>query len=380
MNRPARILFRVFTLAIGGSERQLSILAAGLCRARFQPLVWCDYTGPLAAALGAAGVPVHCMVLPRHPGLEFDRCIAWIRSVEPDIFQSWTLRGDAMDVTAAKAAGVPAIVTLRGNIRHWDSPGRMRDWERDRNGMTDLFIANCQAAAGVACRFEEIPADKMRVIYNGVPLPAPAPSHALRQELGFDAAAPVIGIAGNLRHVKGHDVLLRAFHRVLAEFPKAKLVVAGANQEPDDRLERLWEDLALQYSVYFLGSRTDIDTIYRGIDYYVHSSRAEGFPNAVMEAMSHGLPVVATAVGGVPELIEDGVHGLLAPPGDPEALAAALLRLLRDPALARRLAAAARERIRLDFGIERLSAAFETEYDRLLGEIGPRTGNLTPPP
>jgi glycosyltransferase involved in cell wall biosynthesis len=362
-----RILYFISNLTVGGSERQLSYLVTHHDQSRFEPVVWCQTSGPLAREIRAAGIEIHRHPLADNVGFELEAAAELIRRIAPSVFVSFSHRYDACDVLAATAARVPRILTMRGNLRHWDRQQRVYAWERLRNAHTHLVIANSRAVAGVARCVEELPARKVRVIYNGVPCPGRVTADdGLRRELGIPAGAPLIGSVGNLREVKGHDVLLRAFKRVLRSEPDARLVVAGANYEPETGLEALWNCLGLRGRAHFLGCRLNVDRIYRALDLYVHSSHSEGMPNAVLEAMAAGLPVVATAAGGTGEAVVHGKTGLLVPVRDARRLAAAMLEMLQMPERRARMGSAGRLRFERSFRAELRARAFEKTFEELL--------------
>jgi glycosyltransferase involved in cell wall biosynthesis len=173
-------------------------------------------------------------------------------------------------------------------------------------------VAN-SAAAAARLRAEYLPSRKIVVIPNGIDLP-PAGQRALH------TAAPVITTVANLRAGKGHDVLLAAASRILRWFPAARFQLVG-DGPLRPALEQQAAALGLGDRVDFLGHRDDVADLLRASDVFAFPSLMEAFPNAVMEAMSHGVPVVASNVGGIPELVTDRRNGLLVPPGDAAALA-----------------------------------------------------------
>jgi glycosyltransferase involved in cell wall biosynthesis len=163
---------------------------------------------------------------------------------------------------------------------------------------------------------------------------------------------------GRLRYQKGHSVLLRAFPSVLSRFPHTKMLIAGDGILREE-LEAEAKALHIADHVKFLGVRRDVPLLMSLADVFIFPSHFEGMPNAVLEAMSHGLPVIATAVQGVDEVVRDGQNGLLVPPDDPAALSEAILRLLHDPAERRRLGSAARETIERNYTAERMCRQYE---------------------
>ena len=340
----ARILYYVPCLEVGGTEKKVHDLVLGLPRERFDPVVfWSCCWGPLGENLRNSGVRVEHTPLNRATGLS--EVVQGIREISPDIFHSFSYRRNDMDVRAATEAGVPTIITSRGDIRFWDRSQRLQEWETFRNQRTHRIAVCSEAIAAKVRSVEEVPDSKIRVIYNGVKTLDPqAASSVLREELAIPLGAPLIGYVGNYRPEKGHQTLLRAFRRVLDVQPSARLVCCGGgNPTVKRRLEAIAAELALDGHVFLLDLQMDVDRIYRAIDLYVNPSDTEGFSNALLESMAHGLAIVATRTGGNPEAIRDGESGLLVPPGDFAELASAMLNLLNDPATGKRLGRTAQD-------------------------------------
>jgi len=202
--------------------------------------------------------------------------------------------------------------------------------------------------------------EKIRMVRNGIDLrPFTGATAALRG----DDATLLVGLVGRLSWEKGVEFFLMAAARVLGDFPSARFVVVG--EGPDrEKLERTIDELKIRESVTMLGRRDDMPAVYASLDIMVSSSRQEGLPMAILEGMASSLPLVASAVGEVPTVVEDGVTGLLVPAEDVERLAAGILELLRDGAKRERFGAAARRLIEDEYSAERMTA----DYLRVYGE------------
>jgi glycosyltransferase involved in cell wall biosynthesis len=216
-----------------------------------------------------------------------------------------------------------------------------------------------------------VPRARVDVIRDGVDSArlagaTPAARSGFRAEFGLEDDETAVGITAQFAPEKDHATLLRAWARVEAEAPGARLFLVGRG-DGEAELRRLSAALGLS-RVVFTGWRDDIPRVLAGLDAFVMTSTREGLGSSVMDAMACGLPVVATRAGGLPELVTDGEDGLLVPPGDPGALAPALLRIAREPGLARRLGAAARLRAESLFSVERMTAEYVAFYRRALGE------------
>jgi glycosyltransferase involved in cell wall biosynthesis len=206
------------------------------------------------------------------------------------------------------------------------------------------------------------------LIYNGVDLQRyddQGPCCTLREEYGLPAEGPMIGVVARLEAEKGHPTLIEAWPQVLAEFPDATLLVVGEGSRRA-ALEAQVAALGLSRSVVFTGRRDDVPAVTAALDVAVLPSYREAQGLTILEAMALSRPVVASNVGGIPEMIEDGRTGLLVPPHDPAALAGAITRLLRDHPLADTLARAAHDQVHERFCVELMARAVETIYDESL--------------
>lgn len=229
--------------------------------------------------------------------------------------------------------------------------------------MPDAVFAVSEEVRRFTIAVDEVPAERVTTIHNGLDLARWPP-----RDPGVRDDAPVIASLGNLRRVKGHDVLLRAFAAVHREFPTARLALGGAVLEMDfmAELTALLEELGLRESVSFAGSVREQQSFLAAASIFVLPSRSEGFSNAIVEAMAASLPVVATRVGGNAEAVEDGRTGFVVATEDVSAMAEAMLRLLRDPQGARAMGLAGRQRVRERFTTEAMMQRVVETFDRLL--------------
>jgi glycosyltransferase involved in cell wall biosynthesis len=243
----------------------------------------------------------------------------------------------------------------------------------------DRVVAVSNADRDRMIAVEGLDPAKVVTIPNGIPDPVTAPGAgaAVRAELGLEPGAPVIGTVAAIRPQKRLDVLIDALARLARTHPKARLLIAGGDLPQDPTLrERLVAQasrLGVADSVTFLGLRDDVPAVIDAFDLAVSSSDFEGSPLSVMEYMEGGLAVVATAVGGVPDLIADGVNGLLVEPRDPDALAGAIATLLDDPDRRRAMGERGRERRRAEFGIDAMVSRVEELYEELYAVAEPRS-------
>lgn len=232
--------------------------------------------------------------------------------------------------------------------------------------LPDRVVTVSQAVADDLAR-RGVPRHKLRVVPTGIDLWRFDPARitpTLRDELGLGPEALLVGTVAILRNKKGHRDLLSAIPGVLAQVGNAHFVIAGDGPQ-EAKLKAETARLGLSAHVHFLGLRRDVPEILRALDLFVLPTREEALGTAFLEAQAMGVPVIGTRVGGVPETIREGETGLLVPPGDPQALAAALIQLLTDPARRAAFARAARPWVETHFGIEQMGAGMLAVYEEL---------------
>ena len=368
-----RVVLLASQLGRGGAEGQLVELACGLDRSRFDVTVLLLGTrNEHADRLDAAGVPVsHLGKRGAWDVAVLRRLLLRLRAHRPDILHSTLFHPNLLASAAARRAGVRALVLAqRGSYEHnlpLPLPALWRALARRAARRADVLIVNSEAAAAEE-RAAGVPAAKIVTIPNGV---ASTDGRATsRTDLGLPGDGPLVVCVGRLEPVKGHRVLLDAWPEVVARHPQAKLAVLGDGSLGADLRARA-QRAGIADSVAWLGERPAAPYI-AAADLLVQASLSEGMPNAVLEAMARGIGVVATRVGGTPELLADGATGTLVPADDASALAAAITRMLDDPDARSRLSRAALERARERFSVGAMVAATEAVYERLLARRGPR--------
>ncbi len=263
-------------------------------------------------------------------------------------------------ILAARLAGVRRIT---GALNCLPRDGGLRDTAAYR--LVEALCLHCvddiAAVSGKGkdlwSRRAHLGPDRVRVVYNSTEIPSlvevAETSAAVRRELGIPLEARVVGVSAALVPIKGHACLLRAFAGVVERVPDAMLVLAGDGPQRA-RLESLTGELDLGEHVLFLGHRTDIRRVVQAYDVVSLASVTESLPFSLLEGMSYGKPAVATAVGGVPELVLDGVNGYVVPPRDAEAMRDALVRILTDEEAMARMGVEARRSVERTFSAERM--------------------------
>jgi sugar transferase (PEP-CTERM/EpsH1 system associated) len=367
------ILYLITELGVGGAQTVLLRLLTGLDRDRFPPTVACLYNGDATVAqdLRALGIPVTDLGMTakwRWDALW--RFYRLLRRERPAILHTWMFHANFVGRIVGRLARVPIVVTSRRNV---NIGGTLREFlNRWTARLGDRVIAVCEMARQAEIERARVSPDKVVTIYNGVDtneFAALAARAAVRgrRAFGIPAGAPLVGAVGRLHRQKGFADLITALAQVREHLPAVWLLLVGDGDLRGD-LEAHAQALGLSEVVAFAGLRTDIPEILAGLDLFALPSLWEGLPNVVLEAMAAGLPVAATAVGGTPEVVVDGITGILIPPQDPEVLAQAITRLLRDPGLRYRMGQAGRERVAQRFTVERMVEQTERLYERLLVE------------
>jgi len=281
-----------------------------------------------------------------------------------DVVHAHMFGSNVWGTVLGRLSGVPVVVA---HEHTWSFQGRPLRRFLDRELVArwaDVFVAVSDEDRRKMIEVEGVDPAKIRLIPNGIPSPANGAVTDVRAELGIESGVPVLGVVCELRAQKALEVLFEAAALLLAEFPTLKVLVAGDGPERA-RLEEGARRLGVADTVLFLGIRRDVPAVLAAVDVAVLSSDYEGSPLSVMEYMAAAKPVVSTRVGGVPELVKEDVHGLLVEPRDPEALAEAVTRLLRDPALAKRLGAEGRQRQQREFSLEAMVRRIEDLYEEL---------------
>jgi glycosyltransferase involved in cell wall biosynthesis len=352
---------------LGGGQESLLGLLRELDRGRFTPL----YAGPhggLIRAVAECGVVVSEVELPSLHGLGAARVPAvvgrlWrrLRRARVALVHANGSRCMFYGGLAGRLARVPVIWHLR--IAEAEPI-----WDRVLASLATRVVVISRAVG------ERLPArvqEKVKVIPNGIDVERfeRAEGSPLRRELAVGAGM-LVGMVARLTPEKDHETLLQAVPRILAQRPDTRFALIGEDPAPGRprrrRLEQLTRELGISEQVAFLGHRAEIPEVMAGLDLLVHCAWQEGFGRVILEAMAAGRAVVATAVGGIPELVLEGRTGMLVPAGDPAALAAVVLTLLAEPERRLALGQAGQERARDSFGLEAHAAAVQDLYDEVL--------------
>jgi glycosyltransferase involved in cell wall biosynthesis len=362
--------------AVGGTERVVWEIATRLPRKRFEVHVWLSPdpgVDELAEGLAARDIAVDRVA-------EVDSRWDWkgmlgtwrrLRALRPQLLHLhhvWPASDRYLSMLAGMA-GVPHMVVTEHIVGHSHSAPQRALKRRELEDAAAVTTV-CGAIADTLVAEYGIDRARVRVVGNGADPPdteaEAAAARELRQALGARPDRPLWVCAARLEAQKGHDVLLTALAAHKSE-GNAFIVALAGGGSMREALECRVAELGLDEEVRFLGQLDEIGPLLAAADAVLLPSLWEGLPLTLLEAMARGRPVIASAVGGVPEVVEDGISGLLVPPGKPEALAAALGELRRRPRAADALGAAAAARVRTEFTWSRAVERFEAVYDEVLG-------------
>ena len=375
MSEKLKILFIHGITEIGGAERELLRMLGELPSLGYQPLVACPAQGPLVQELERRKIEHHAIAMPPwRKLLSYPKRASAVRALREVIVTKRPLVLHVNDIwwvpqtlRALAGVGIPIVAHVRQEI----DPPKVRRYELnevDRVFPVSRQIQRSLEAGGV------LP-ERLRVLYSGLDLsvvPVHADGRQIRQQFGIPVDVPVIGTVGNLFPRKGYEVMLRALPAILKSLPELHyLVVGGGNAAYETLLRSLVKDLGVANRVHFAGFQDTVYSCLAAMDLYVHPALMEGFGIAVLEAMAMSKPVVATATGGLPEIVQDGETGIVVLPGDPDALAQSVSELLQDSARCRQLGEAGRARVATHFTVKSMMDQLVSGYGTLLGRRVP---------
>lgn len=361
---PVHVCFVIDNLAVAGVEGQLLLLLDRLDRKKVVPSL-CVLNG--GSELSRSLEPQNCPVL--RLGV---RSLRTSSSLAAAVCLSRFLRREHVEIVhalcpdslyfatpVARLSGVPCVVRFRVNLGYWMTP--IDRWlGRLFNRLVDATVVNCDACRKAVIGDENAPPKSITVIPNGIDLSQFATVSDIGSLNRGDGVIRV-GAVANLRPVKNLELLVQAAAMLSPNHSTLRFQIAGQGESLME-LQSLVCSLGIGGRVEFLGTIAHVPHFLASLDVAVLCSRSEGSPNAIMEYMAAARPIVATSVGGIPELIEHETHGLLIEPGNAHQLASAIDRLLRNRGLAARLAANARQRAYGEFGVDVQARRYEAFY------------------
>jgi glycosyltransferase involved in cell wall biosynthesis len=381
MPDPIKVTHVVLSLDCGGLERIVLALVREGQRIGQQVAVLClERPGELATQVESLGATLHC--IHKRPGLQWrtvHRLKNALRELHPDVVHCHQTGALFYAGPAAQCAGVPLVVhTEHGNHFRRSQSSLLAGWRKSW-----LWWLAARYAAKFFCVTQDIadelagrhivPRNKLEVLANGIdvqPFLEANYREEIRRSLAIPADAPVLGTVGRLNEIKCQDLLIRAFARLHAENPKARLLLVGDGPLRGS-LEQLAAELRVDNAIHFAGYQLHPERYLHAMDVFALTSRTEGMPLAMLEAWAAGLPVIASAVGGIPALIQHGRNGLLFPRGDEVKLASMLCQLIRDPGQALSLGEAGRREVMTRYNLRCMAHGYEHYYRQLLGRSTP---------
>ncbi len=355
----------------GGAEKALVDIALHLDRSKYNVTVCATRSaGNYQPLLDEAGVTTFVQGRKSRWDLgQWIKLVRLMRREQVDVLHTHLFGSNTLGRLLGRLAGVPVVIAHE----HWSTKASREVWvDRALYRLSDRILVPSAASKEMVMRTEGIPAGKIDVVYNGVDTAIFAQGEKrgeVRSELHISSDAMVLGIVGRLSEEKGGvDVLIRAVARLCKSNPNLRLLVVGDGPLRGS-LEALAAESAPGGEIMFTGTRNDVAHLLSAMDLFVLPSLNEALPIVVLEAMAAGLPVIATRVGGVPEIVDHEKTGLLVEPGSEDSLYSALDRLIFDADLREQLAQAGRRRVASDFTIERMVERIEGLYEELLTKL-----------
>jgi glycosyltransferase involved in cell wall biosynthesis len=372
--RPVTICFLIGSLERCGTAIHLLAHLRHLDRSRFHPwVVGLGQRGPLEDAIRDLGIEVHGFSLKSIYSPQYFRLLFWLirklRRSRTGIVQSYLFLDNLTAAIAAKLAGVPVVITGRRTVDDWESPRHIQLYKATNRLVDRVAVVSEQVAESVR-RLEGLPDRKIILIKNHQSVETlalrndPGEAGALEELERKTEGCFVFGTVGNVRPIKGHDVLVRALAQIKDRHPKCHLVVVGRHTNGPPYIERLIEELGLGDRVHLVGPRASIGAFLERFSAFVLPSLAEGMSNALLEALLLGKPAISTRFG-LP--IGSAAHPVVlsVEPGDVAGLAEAMERILTDSNLRESLAEAAREYCRKTMDVTAMVKEYEDLYEEL---------------
>lgn len=361
---PARtILYLSTSSGPGGAERVISNLASSLDTERYRAILCLFRPGWLQELSERRGI--RTFVIPTHGmtdwrwALQFKRLL-WQEHV--DLIHAHEFDANVQGALVAAWCGIPLVATVHGKNYFWEKFRRRLAYRWVSHHAT--MVAVSQDLKNFIQRNVGIAGQRIQVVYNGVqPLSRCTDGEILhcKADLGIPTGDQVVGLVGSLYPVKGHRFLLEAVPDLLKRFPQTTFLIIGRG-ELEVTLKSQAQELGIDKKVLFLGLREDVSRLLSIMDVFVQPSLSEGLSMAILEAMMAAKPIVATDVGGNPELVIQGETGLLAKPQDSNALAECLRKFLQDRSMAKSFGAAGRERAVQLFSLQTMVSKYQSLY------------------
>jgi len=382
-NKPITILYLIDTFisppdkpSEGGAERQLYLLSTSLDPDLFKTIVVQLFpSSSPSIAIGKIGA-AEMLHFPTKKFYNFQgvkqiaKLVKLAKREKVDIIHTFFEKSDVMGWLTARLAGIPVWITSWRDLGFKRKKIYKKIFKLTAKNCS-MCVANCYAIKKEVIERENLPDEKIVVIHNGLDISqyaGPLNGNYLRTELHLKHDVPIVGMIADINfEIKGHRFFIEAAKRILAQAPNVEFILVG-DGALRQQYEKLSEELGVRQKIHFLGKRGDIPVILSSIKVSVLCSTSEGFSNVILESMAAGKAVVATNIGGNPELVTDDVTGFLVPPADSKALANAIINLLHEPNKAVMMGAEGRKIVRERFTIEAMIKSYENLYQSLSSE------------
>jgi glycosyltransferase involved in cell wall biosynthesis len=359
-----RIIYLIPSKKLGGTEKMLALLANKISCYGFSPMIiTMDKKGPFHDMLDQMAVPNYALNLKHKPLQGIFRLIAHFIAIKPVLIHSFLFWGNLLGKALSICTGTPLIMSQRSTD----------NWKKSFHWIVEYFppsipsavISNSTAGIRALRTHTSLSSRRIYHIPNGISLDSFSFIQPDRGHYGFSQKEIIVGSIGNLRIAKGYKDFLYAAKIVLHHYPDIIFTIAGDGPERAS-LEELATTLSIQSKVRLPGFLSPVYNYLACFDIVVISSLWEGFPVAALEAMGMGKPIVATNVGDLSEIIEDGISGFLVPASNPEEIAKRIMQLIKDPSLAGSMGKAARARVEKHYQLKNMIAAHSALYQKIL--------------
>lgn len=356
-----KLVFLLPTFDVGGAERAVARLAARLDRHRYEVVVAAFVKGSGRLLAQPELQEVRSVVIGSKRGAALVPALwSWLRRERPTVLLTYMFHANQAGRLCGRLAGVPVIICSE-RVVGWESRWRVA-LNRLSVGLTDVVTTNSEAGRRFWATELGLAEDRVEVIPNGVDTevyrPVERPAGGIVR----------LGVLARLHRANGHDWLLDGLAALRKQVPSGWVCVAAGEGAEESALRAKAAALGLTDVVEFTGFELDAPTFLQSLDIYIHPSVVSGMPNATLEAMAAGLPIVATAVGGTPEVVDDGITGWLVDVGDVDSFVEKTARLLHSAAERRRMGLLGRERVIQHFSLSAVVDRTQTVVDRLLEE------------
>jgi len=359
---------------MGGAEKNLFEVVTRLNPQRYKPIIMCLKGGKLVNVLRRKGIEIINLKIKKIYTpcalIKALKIIETLKKQDVKIVVTYHESSDFLGILT-RLSGVPVLVSSRRNMGYKLKKRHIFIY-RIINNLFDKIITVSDAVKNEIFNKENVLWNKLTTIYNGVEIEKFSriiDRDAVKKSLALENDRPIVGVVASFRPIKGHKYFLEAASIIIKKIPKIYFLLVGWYDHSDiyyHYITKIIEKKNIQKNIILTGVRTDIPEMLSIMDICALPSINEGFPNAILEAMAAGKPVVATNSGGTPEAIVNGETGILVPPCNPEALANAILKLLRDKKMASNMGTASQERIKCLFNINKMMRDTENLYEKLL--------------